>query len=87
MLDSYSAKGNELESRFCPPSLVLPPAAPILSRRGPWCGARGGLDASQEVAAALPQGWGHMYKLSLVLFSEEVLSVNRACGRVCPGQR
>lgn len=46
-----------------------------------------GAEPGEPVSPRRVWGGGKQSKLPVALFSEEVLSVNRACGRVCPGQR
>lgn len=46
-----------------------------------------GAERREPVSPRRVWGGGKRSKLPVALFSEEVFSVNRACGRVCPGQR
>lgn len=46
-----------------------------------------GTEGEEPVSPQRVWRGGKRSKLPVALFSEEVFSVNRACGRVCPGQR
>lgn len=92
-LSAASARGDEAakwQGGFCPPPCQawLRQAVPFLQREVCSQDAKG-LGAEQRKMVSPDRVWGgcKWSKLPVALFSEEVLSVNRACGRVCPGQR